>query len=242
MSRSIVFAALLCFAVACGGDEGGSPVAPTPTTTSVSVTFPAGGTIFIGRSVQCEAREMLSNGTTRVATSATWGSDAPSVATVSSSGMVTAVAAGEAMIFADVNPRGTLRIRVFPEFGGNWLGIWTVTDCQTSAIGACDGVAFSVGGVTRNLVTFTQNGASVSGAVLFGNFRFELSGEITIDGELRVGASDLATTPDWFQDLRNWRSRADTPGEMTGTYQRRITFTPGGSTIVTGQLTLGRIP
>lgn len=39
---------------------------------------------------------MLSNGTTRVATSATWGSDAPGVATVSPTGFVTGVGVGAA--------------------------------------------------------------------------------------------------------------------------------------------------
>jgi len=103
MSRSgILLSILLGLGVACGGDGGGSPASPSVTTTSVSVTFPAGGTVFIGSAVQFEARETLSNGTTRTATNATWGSDAPAVATVSPTGLVTAVAAGEATIFADV--------------------------------------------------------------------------------------------------------------------------------------------
>ena len=101
----------------CGDDGGGSPVAPTPTTTSVSVTFSA-ETIRVGDTVQFEARETLSNGQTRVATSATWGSDNPAVATVSQTGLVTAVGVGTATIFADVNPRGTVLIEVFPRDEG----------------------------------------------------------------------------------------------------------------------------
>ena len=72
ITRYVVLAVCLGLAAACGGDGGGSPSAPT-STTSVSVTFPAGGTILIGSAVQLEARETLSNGTTRVATNVTWG-------------------------------------------------------------------------------------------------------------------------------------------------------------------------
>jgi hypothetical protein len=110
MPRNLFVLLLVTQLVACGDD---SPTAPTSTTTSVEVRFSAEA-IRVGDAVQFEAYETLSNGTTRRATAATWGSDNPAVATVSSSGLVTAVSPGEATIFADVNPRGTVRIRVLP--------------------------------------------------------------------------------------------------------------------------------
>ena len=244
-TRTVALWLPLVLTLACGSDGGGGPTAPSVSATSVSVTFPAGETIFIGDEVQFEATETLSNGTTRVATDATWSSDNPSVATVSATGLVTAVAAGEATIFADVNPRGTRRIRVFPEFEGVWVGTWTVTDCRASAGLSCGG-GLVVGGVTGNRATFTQDGATVTGDIRWGNLGFLLSGSVTIGGELRLDAEvdpDLATSPNFIQELRKWRSRADTPGEMTGTYERHITFiSPPGSITAMGQLTLNRTP
>ena len=113
MRNVLVILALASLPVACGGDD--NPAAPSSTTTiaSVSITFSA-QTIRVGDTVQFEAHETLSNGQTRIATSATWGSDNPAVATVSQAGLVTAVGLGTATIFADINPRGTVLIEVLP--------------------------------------------------------------------------------------------------------------------------------
>lgn len=197
----------------------------------MSVTFPAGGTVFIGSAVQFEARETLSNGTTRTATNATWGSDAPAVATVSPTGLVTAVAAGEATIFADVNPRGTLLIRVFPNFGGTWAGSEVVTGCEDS--GAFTGLCeepdfFRVGDVGAHDSMFTQTGASVAAEMDFGDgLKATMTGTITLGGELQLPTAPvLPADPDVNLQIQNWRSRADIPSQMTGTYEGLFTV-PG---------------
>ena len=122
--------------VGCSGDD--NPASPTPTVSSVTVA-PAnpGGTIFIGETTQFQATSTLSNGQTEMR-AGTWGSDNTDVATVDQNGLVTGVAAGEATIFVDVNPRGQLLIRVFPDFGGSWAGNEVPTGCQDS--GAFAGV------------------------------------------------------------------------------------------------------
>ena len=107
--------------VACGSDSPTAPT-PTPTPTSVSVTFPAAETISIRDRVQLQATVTLSDGTTQTATNTVWRSGNPWVATVSQTGLVRANAAGEARIFADVNPTGSYRLRVFPQFDGTWQG------------------------------------------------------------------------------------------------------------------------
>ena len=96
---------------------------PRGTTSSVSVTYPADqGTIYIGDRMQLEATVSSSGGAPQAATGAVWASDAPAVATVSPSDLVTAVSAGEATISAETSAgaRGSLRIRVFPRFDGHW--------------------------------------------------------------------------------------------------------------------------
>lgn len=233
-------AVALCSVVACGGGSDSGPAGATATTTAVSVSLPAGSTVFIGTSVQLEARETLSDGTTRTATNVTWGSDAPSVATVSQTGLVTGVAAGEATIFADVNPRGTLLIRVFPSFEGSWTGNETIAGCQES--GAFQGLCASIGGSARaydHHSTYTQSEASVEAELDTGEgTSATTTGTITVDGELQLlPAPVLPAEPGVDAEIRNWRSRADTPSRMTGSYD--VSFTSPvapGSALVTIEL------
>ena len=209
---------------ACGGGSS-SPTGPAPATV-VTVSFP-GGPLFIGSTTQFEARETLSDGTTRPAASASWSSDKPQVASVSNQGVVNGVTAGEAIISADVNgARGSLTIRVFPNFGGSWTGTETAVTCVDS--GALTGFC-SVGGLVGeeflHSSSFTQNQASVT-ALLETNEgqRATMTGSITVDGELRLeSAPALPPDPEFNLQVENWRSRADTPSRMTGTYDVVVT-------------------
>ena len=239
MSRPYVYTLVLGFVVACGCGTG-----PTPTRTSVSVTSPP-GTIFIGNVVQFEAEETLSDGTTRVATNVTWGSDAPNVATVSSTGLVTAVGAGRATIFAEVDPRvGTMPIRVFPNFGGSWAGNEVVANCEDSGAleGFCDEPEFAVGEVFTHVSMFSQTEASVDAVIVLGPATTaSMTGNITVDGELQLpSAPVLPAEPLVNAEVQNWRSRADTPSRMTGTYEAFLTA-PGSGGSVTLKLRLENV-
>ena len=116
---------------------GPSPTS-SPTVSSVTVRAPSNRTIFIGNRVQFTAQSTLRDGTTQnVTTSGTWGSGNPSVARVNQNGMVTAVAAGNANIFVDVNPRGSFRIRVFPQVSSQgsvqlWPVPWLISQTLSS--------------------------------------------------------------------------------------------------------------
>jgi len=117
-NRSVVIVALLVslvsvLAPACGDKK--NPTAPTPTPTGVTVTSP-NSTILVGQTEQMTATVTLSTGTTQVGTG-TWGSDTPTVATVSQTGLVTAVSPGEVTIYFDAtgDGRGTKRLRVNPK-------------------------------------------------------------------------------------------------------------------------------
>ncbi len=211
---------------ACG-DDGGSPTAPSATTTSVTIAIPAGGTIFIGREVQFEARETLSNGTARVATNATWGSDAPGVASVSATGLVRGVSPGEASIFADTPARGALRIRVYPNFGGTWRGNEVILGCEATGafVGLC--AEFAPGEVGVHDSSFTQTEASVNAVFDAGDgSAARMSGTISIGGELQLpSTSYLPPEPSLDIQMQNWRSRSDVPAAMTGSYDLFLTAT-----------------
>jgi uncharacterized protein YjdB len=98
---------LCIFAAACG-----SATAPsTVSTVTVSGAAPA-----VGASAQYAAVANLSNGTTEnVTTTATWTSSNPDIATVSASGLVTAIAEGTVSINATFdNITGSAQAAVVP--------------------------------------------------------------------------------------------------------------------------------
>ena len=114
----LVLVALCVTVVACGSDSPSpvTPAAPTPTTSAVQVraSGDASGPIEAGQTRQLVATATQSTGTTSdVTQQATWQSSTPAVATVSSTGLVTAVAQGEAEISATFQSvRGTLGVGV----------------------------------------------------------------------------------------------------------------------------------
>ena len=236
-SAAGLLAAACLLAVACNGD-GGSPTGPTPpstgATSSVSVTYPEDhGTIYIGDQVQFQAT-VSSGGGTQAAANAAWQSDAPAVATVSSSGLVTGVSAGEATISAEVpaGGRGSLRIRVFPRFHGHWEGDLNVTridvppDWRELGEQDCDGLPDCASWIPL-AADFTQDGATVTGTMTSTftsppNYAWTVrSGTVSIDGTLTLTSDEVAyRLPDNSVEIRarltSWESRADTPGVMTG--------------------------
>jgi hypothetical protein len=117
-SRSYFVLVSLCLAVAgCGSDEPTPPpAAPTPTTSSVQVraSGDASGPLEAGQTRQLVATATLSTGSTSdVTQQATWQSSAPGVAAVSATGLVTAVAQGDADISAThQSVRGTMGVAV----------------------------------------------------------------------------------------------------------------------------------
>ena len=254
--RGVLVAGLL-LAASCGGE---SPTAPSATEATISVTYPARSTIFIGNQVQFEATVTLGDGSTQPAAAATWSSDAPSVATVSPTGLVTAVAAGEATISAEANPggRGSLRIRVYPEFRGSWTGWWRATDCTASGaalwVQLCALLKSSSQDVAGSplRIDLTQDGGLVDGTVDLGELAvsdarpadpFEVeSGEVSIDGTLRLTLSTVTIAEEGLElraEVLSWETRADTPGRMTGQFQVELSVA-GDSVlgVITGSLVI----
>lgn len=225
-----VVSAACALATACGGGDSPSVSGPSAGT-SVTVSFPA-GPVYIGSTTQFDARETLGNGTTRVPASVSWSSDKVQVAVVSNAGVVSAVAAGEATISADVNgTRGSVLVRVLPNFGGAWSGTETVVSCVDSGqlAGVCSAAGF-VGEVFFHESSFTQNMASVTGVLDAGDgTRATMTGTITVEGDLPLSTAPvLPADPDINAQVENWRSRSDTPSRMTGTYELLLTV-PGVS-------------
>ena len=106
--RGLCLSVALAWVMSCGGGGGGTPTTPSNTTPpppavtlgSVTVTAPA-SSAKVGDSAQFTATAVMSNSTTQtVTTQSSWQSSNTTVATVTVTGMVAAVGAGEADIRA----------------------------------------------------------------------------------------------------------------------------------------------
>lgn len=96
-----------------GGGGGGGPTAPDPNlVATISVSIPQ-STLPVGTTATAAASAVNAAGGTIAGTSFTWSSSAPDVATVASSGLVTAVAPGSATITAAAGGRsGSVAVTV----------------------------------------------------------------------------------------------------------------------------------
>src|SRR5260370_26382982 len=97
---SLALMFLCCFLFGCGGKNNVIPP-PPPTLQSISVG-PQGSSVAAGLTQQFNATETFSDGTTKPAASATWTTSDPTLATVSSTGLVTTLKKGNVTISAAV--------------------------------------------------------------------------------------------------------------------------------------------
>lgn len=151
---------VLAFAgvLGCGGGSGSGPDA---TTTSVAVTLLT--PLRMGQTSQASGTATLSNGQTQAVTTG-WQSDAPTVASVTSSGTVTGIANGRATIYIVSGGRqGQQLLRVTPDYHGGWEGGVRVKSCEDSGVfeqaKLCDG---EVGKVYQFSLSLDQTGESLN--------------------------------------------------------------------------------
>src|SRR6185436_2006288 len=173
--KRILMSSIAVLLAGCGGGSSSptSPTAPaTPTVTSVTVTgLDAIRSGFFSNFV---ATANMSNGTTQAATTATWASDDPSIATVAGNGDVAGIANGSATISATVNGvRGSKPVRIVSNYGGDWSGTYRVTTCDDSGSFRQLGWCSSIGGTGAVL----QMSMSLS---QFGSGRDQIAGTLTL--------------------------------------------------------------
>ncbi|SVC43997.1 uncharacterized protein METZ01_LOCUS296851, partial [marine metagenome] len=130
--------------VACG-DGGTTPTTPaTPVATSVTLTVTNLSFASLGQTQQLTATVQDQNGATMNGASVTWSTSATSVATVSASGLVTAVANGTATITATAG-------------SANGTAAVTVTQAAANMVLSDTVVAFSALGDTSRVTATVQD-------------------------------------------------------------------------------------
>jgi CarboxypepD_reg-like domain/Protein of unknown function (DUF3761)/Bacterial Ig-like domain (group 2) len=183
---------------ACGGGSS-APAGPstgttTPTVTSVAVT---GSTPSVGSSAQFAANATLSNGTAQTVTSvATWQSSAANVATVTSAGLVAALAAGETDITATYQgSSGKMHLTLIP---ATVTLTGTVTDASSGT--SLSGIVVAGGGKSTTTDASGRYSMTVSaggiGLVASGSGYVTMEKILTVTADTRVDfALARAATP-----------------------------------------------
>ncbi len=178
--------------IACSESGTTTPTPPpvvTPTVTTVTV---AGTAPVIGANAPFTATAALSNGTTQsVTTVATWQSSVAAVATVSSSGLVTGVAAGDTEIRATYQGiLGFLRITLTPLPTFTLSGI--VQGSNLSPVSAAT-VRVVDGPDAGRSTTTDNNGRWILIGLRVGTFRIEISrtGFVTITRTVSLAGDQI---------------------------------------------------
>ena len=97
INRSTIIVGLAALIMSCSGGGGDSPMTPPPTPVLTTISLSGGTTVTVGSTLTLIASPRDQNGNA-IAATVTWSSDATNVATVTSSGVVTGVAPGSAII------------------------------------------------------------------------------------------------------------------------------------------------
>jgi Big-like domain-containing protein len=217
---------------ACGG------VNTTPTTTSAPTLLtitPATALIIIGRSQTLSAFVVLADGSGHTI-QAEWSIDRPTVATIESTGILTGVGPGIAVITAKASGRiATQSVRVLPNYDAVWDGSARVVECTGGDPGVCTpspcaglgtcGPTYPLGSVNRLQALISQRDEAVLGFVngIPSSGTIDEDGTLTLEGVLQerdaLGPYEYRVT--------EWRSRIDAGGGMRGGFVMvRPSFSP----------------
>lgn len=232
-------AAVMTLGCGGGGNAGNEPLPPAPSGAIVSIAINSSApTVFLGATETFSAVATYTSGATQTVTGGAWTSDAPAVVGVDGRGQVIGLANGEATISIDYQGvRGSKHIRVLPNYGGSWIGNYTVVSCTNTEGFADQNVCgnFNVGQTFQYRLQFTQTADVVSGLTAIG-----LIGSTTTSSTVNADGS-LTFTPQVFvgtvQIDLTWHLTSVVPNVINGTVTQTWTdVTTPGQMVVEGAL------
>ena len=180
-------------------------VTPTSTLSSITIAPASPANLKVGSNQQFSATGTYSDGSTADITSkVTWASDTTSAATISSSGLATSVAPGDANITATMAgiTSSPITLTVVSAYEGSATGTWSGTitynnevrnvggnltesiDASGNVTGSITGTSGSVGTVTHSLKIDTDGNVTGTTGFMIGStiYTFTWQGKATISG------------------------------------------------------------
>jgi hypothetical protein len=219
--QAIALLALTLLPGCSGGSDG--PTNPSPTPSSITVNLR--DVVLAGLSVVATGTANMSNGQTQAVTTG-WRSDAPTVATITDAGNLTALANGEATITVSLSGvQGSKRIRVAPNYDGRWQGMQVISACAATGIfaGFCEeeggfiGLQFPVSLTARHPGDLTVSGEASIEDLTFPTFNTQVES----DGRIRFTSS---TVIEGIGAEASWNINSSEVGRATGTIRERYTI------------------
>ena len=144
----------------------------------------------------------IGGGPVDTAPAGTWGTDAPAVATVSPSGVVTTLSPGDLTIFFDsaAGSRGTKRLTVVGDFNDAWSGTYVVSGCTESgdfaSAGFCNTFASGLSGPFNLKMKQVDNAITAQWLLSSSTFGFTAAFGFTADGAFGSNTSLSASRLD----------------------------------------------
>ena len=205
-------------AAACGGDSG-SPSAPSSSTSSVTVTVST--PLRMGQTTQASGTATQSNGQSQPITTG-WLSDQPSVATVTTAGLIAGISNGQATIYVISGGRqGQQVLRIVPDYHGKWFGALRVASCTQTGVfltaGFCSDFPVNESGDFD--LTLAQAGEAMKATVFFGDFAPDQTVDAPIPPDGRSTFTATATAEDeglQFTWESTWQVASARVGELAG--------------------------
>ena len=223
--KSIALALIAVSAAACGGTN--SPTSPSSTRASaVTVTLPTA--LVVGSTQQATATMTMPDGSTQPVSTG-FQSDVPTVASVTTTGLVSAITGGTANIYVIAGgQQGTKAIRVVPNYQGTWRGSYVVRSCtQTGAFAdqnTCNG---QLNRVLPVVLSLNQSLDAVNGTFFLGTVAFT-SFNSSVDGDGSLSFAGSTTDASSISIAANWRVMSPQTGRITGRHTQVWRASSGG--------------
>jgi hypothetical protein len=204
----------------CSGG-GGSTLSPSnlPTVTGVTLSLNPPG---VGATSTAAGSATLSNGTF-AAVSTGYTSDALAVATVTDAGVITGVSIGDVTISVDYKGfRASKRVRVLPNYGGTFVGSYTITSCADTggfaeAPAFCSNFSLNSPLQIQFLNTQSLDLTTLSGQFMLGAIQGNGTGVIAPSGALTYSGTFTSGTT--TITVQNFNITSPQVNHMTGQFQ-----------------------
>jgi hypothetical protein len=224
--RLLAVALCLSLSAACA-ESVTAPSSTTPAPAALRIVVPAqGASVVVGQPVVWTAVATMADGSTATV-NATWVSDAPAVATVTS-GRVAGIAPGRATIAASYSGVvASIATRVIPDYSGPWIGAAVYLGCdgfQDSRV--CAG--FHEGTVGQVGLVVQQTGDAVTATLDLRYSRRDVAGNLyqvhqafTVSGAIEEDGTLVLASPSWPREqwvIAAWRATPDVSGVLRGAF------------------------